>query len=277
MAYKIVADSSCDVTDKMKREMNITLVPLSLELDGEFFVDDDTMDVDAFLKKQAASKTVPKSACPSPEAYLQAYQGEEEVFCITLSSKLSGSYASAMLARDLYLEEYPAKNIHVFDSKGASSTQVAIAFKLAELIEQGLPFDRIVETVERYIRELKTVFVLQKLDNLERSGRLSLLQSKIASVLNINLILGGNDGEIELLQKARGIKKAIEKMVAMIADLGGDVTERRLVISHCQAAEYAKIVVDRVEELYHFKDIVVVATRGLSSNYANSGGLILAY
>ena len=277
MAYKIVADSSCDVTDKMKREMNITLVPLTLELDGEFFVDDDTMDVDAFLKKQSASKTISKSACPSPEAYMQSYLGEDEVVCITISSKLSGSYASAMLAKDLYLEEYPAKNIHVFDSKGASSTQVAIAFKLEELIQKGLNFEQIVEKVEQYISELKTVFVLQKLDNLERSGRLSLLQSKIASVLNINLILGSNDGEIELLQKARGVKKAIEKMVAMIADLGGDVTEKRLVIAHCQAAEYAKLAMERASELYNFKDIIVVATRGLSSNYANSGGLILAY
>ena len=112
---------------------------------------------------------------------------------------------------------------------------------------------------------------------MERSGRLSLLQSKIASVLNINLILGSNDGEIELLQKARGVKKAIEKMVAMIADLGGDVTEKRLVIAHCQAAEYAKLAMERASELYNFKDIIVVATRGLSSNYANSGGLILAY
>lgn len=277
MAYKIVADSSCDVTDKMKLEKGITLVPLTIEVDGEFFVDDDTMDVEAFLKKQSSSKTVSKSACPSPEAYLQAFKGEEDVFGITISSKLSGSYASAMLAKDLYLEEYPAKNIHIFDSKGASSTEVAVAFKIEELAKQGCSFDEIVEKVEQYIEELNTVFVLQKLDNLEKSGRLSLLQSKIASVLNINLILGANDGEIELMQKARGVKKAIEKMINMIADLGGDVTQKRLVIAHCQAAEYAKMAMEKAKEQYKFKDIIVVATRGLSSNYANIGGLILAY
>ncbi len=277
MAYKIVADSSCDITDKMKREMGVTLVPLTLEVDGEFFVDDEAMDVDAFLKRQMASKTVSKSACPSPEAYMESYKGEAEIFCVTLSSKLSGSYASAVLAKELYLEENPPKKIHVFDSKGASSTEVAIAFKLEELIKKGLSFEQIVEKTEKYIAGLKTVFVLQKLDNLEKSGRLSLIQSKIASVLNINLILGSNDGEIELLQKARGVKKAIEKMVGMIAELGGDVTEKRLIIAHCQAAEYAKLAMDKAKELYNFKDIIVVATRGLSSNYANSGGLILAF
>lgn len=277
MAYKIVADSSCDVTDRMKAEKGITLVPLTIEVDGEFFVDDDTMDVEAFLKKQSSSKTVSKSACPSPEAYLQAFKGEEDVFGITISSKLSGSYASAMLAKDLYLEEYPAKNIHIFDSKGASSTEVAIALKIEEFAKQGFSFDEIVEQVEKYIEELNTVFVLQKLDNLEKSGRLSLMQSKIASVLNINLILGANDGEIELLQKARGVKKAIEKMINMISELGGDVTQKRLVIAHCQAAEYAKMAMEKAKEQYNFKDIIVVATRGLSSNYANAGGLILAY
>lgn len=277
MAYKIVADSCCDVTDRMKAEKGITLVPLTIEVDGEFFVDDDTMDVEAFLKKQSSSKTVSKSACPSPEAYLQAFKGEEDVFGITISAKLSGSYASAMLAKDLYLEEYPAKNIHIFDSKGASSTEVAIAFKIEELAKQGFSFDEIVEQVEKYIEELNTVFVLQKLDNLEKSGRLSLMQSKIASVLNINLILGANDGEIELMQKARGVKKAIEKMINMISELGGDVTQKRLVIAHCQAAEYAKMAMEKAKEKYNFKDIIVVATRGLSSNYANAGGLILAY
>ncbi|MDO4764594.1 MAG: DegV family protein [Eubacteriales bacterium] len=277
MSYKIVADSCCDVTTKMKQEMNISLVPLTIEVDGVFFVDDEKLDVEEFLKVQSTSKVVSKSACPSPEAYMQAYQGEEDVFCITISSKLSGSYASAVLAKDLYLEENPHKNIHIFDSKGASSAEVAIALKLNDLIHSGLSFEEIVDKVERYIEGLRTVFVLQKLDNLEKSGRLSLLQSKIASVLNINLILGSNDGEIELLQKARGIKKAIDKMVAMIADLGGDVTEKRLVIAHCQAAEYAKMALEKARAQYNFKDIVVVATRGLSSNYANSGGLILAY
>ncbi|RRD95288.1 DegV family protein [Clostridiales bacterium COT073_COT-073] len=277
MAYKIVADSSCDITDKMKAEMKITLVPLTLEVDGEFFVDDETMNVEAFLQRQSTSKSISKSACPSPEAYMKSFQGEEEIFCITLSSKLSGSYASAVLARDLYLEENPFKNIHIFDSKSASAGQVAIALKIYELIKAERSFKEIVETVEQYIDEMNTVFVLQKLDNLEKSGRLSLLQSKIASVLNINLILGANDGEIELLQKARGVKKAIDKMVAMMADLGGNVSDKRLVVAHCQAAEYAKLVVDKAREQYDFRDIVVVATRGLSSNYANAGGLILAY
>lgn len=276
MAYKIVADSSCDVNNKMKEEMNITLVPLTIEVDGEFFVDDETMNVEAFLKKQGSSKTVSKSACPSPDAYLKAFEGNEDVFCITISSKLSGSFASASLARDLYLEENPHKNIYIFDSKGASATEVAVAIRIHEHIQEGLEFHEIVEQVEEYIKNLKTVFVLQKLDNLEKSGRLSILQSKIASVLNINLILGGNDGEIELLQKARGVKKAIDKMVNMISDIK-DVTNRTLVIAHCQAAEYAKLVVDKAREYYNFKDIVVVATKGLSSNYANTGGLILAY
>ena len=277
MAFKIVADSSCDITDKMKAETGIQLVPLTLEVDGEFFVDDETMNVEAFLKKQSTSKNVSKSACPSPEAYMNSFQGEEAVFCVTLSSKLSGSYASAVLAKDLYLEENPHKDIHIFDSKSASAGQVAVSLKINELIKGGSDFKGIIENVEKYIEEMNTVFVLQKLDNLEKSGRLSMLQSKIASVLNINLILGANDGEIELLQKARGIKKAIDKMVGMIADLGGDVSDKRLVIAHCQAAEYAKMVVDKAKEQYNFRDIIVVATRGLSSNYANAGGLILAY
>lgn len=277
MAYKIVADSCCDVTDKMKEEMGISLVPLTLEVDGQFFVDDETMDVDEFLKVQSSSKVTSKSACPSPEMYMQAFQGKEDVFGITISSKLSGSYASAILAKDLYLEENPHKNIHIFDSMSAAAGEVAIALKIDELIKLGFNFNEIVEKVEVYIKKLNTMFVLQKLDNLEKSGRLSMLQSKIASVLNINLILGAEHGEIVMKQKARGVKKAIDKMLAMMAEIGDEISDRKLIIAHCHAAEYAKMVVDKAKAQYNFRDIVVVATRGLSSNYANSGGIILAY
>jgi DegV family protein with EDD domain len=258
MKYKIIGDSSCDVTDAMREVMNIELVPLTLEVDGIRYVDNDELDVANYLEKANSSSMVPKSSCPSPDDYMKAIEGEEEaVFIITLSSELSGSYGSAMLA---------------------VSAEVLIALKVQECIEAGMEFEEIVKIGEKFREEMQTIFVLEKIDHLQKAGRMSKMKATIANVLKIKLILQATDkGEIDLVSQARGTKKVIDKMIQTIGELGTVTKDKVIVVAHCQAQERGEQVKEKIQELYDFKEVILIAMKGLSSNYANIGGIVIAY
>ncbi len=280
MKFKIIGDSSCDVSDVMRHKMNIELAPLTMEVDGKRYVDDDDLDIKAYLDAANASAFTPKTSCPAPDDFLTRIMKsqEEGIFIITLSSELSGSYASAMLAKSMYEEDYSEKKVHVFNSLSASSGQVAIAFKVHECIEAGMEFEAIVTTVEDYIRSMTTVFVLEKIDHLQKAGRMSKMKATLANVLHIKLILRATKrGEIDMVSQARGTKKALSKMINSLGDLGTVAKDRIIIVGHCQAGERGQQVVESIKAMYDFKDVVLVAMRGLSSNYANVGGIVLAY
>src|SRR3712207_2940829 len=138
MDIKIVADSSCDLSQELKEEMNIDIAPLTLILEGKEYVDNEELNVSEYIENMANCKTSPKTACPSPQDYIEKYKGEESVFVVPLSSKLSGSYNSAVLAKNLFLDEIGNKFIHVFDSVTASVGQTIISLKINELSKLNL-------------------------------------------------------------------------------------------------------------------------------------------
>lgn len=279
MKYKIVGDSSCDISKEMERDMNISIAPLSFSLDGEEFIDDETLDLNDYLSKIAKSPNVAKSSCPSIQDYLERFEGDYDcVFGVTLSSELSGSYNSAMNAKAMFLEENPNKKAHIFNSYGASSVEILAALKIRELAEAGESFESIVEKVEAFIDDSKVMFVLDNIDTLEKNGRLSVMKAKIVRALNLKLILKANQkGEIDMVTKARGIKKALKKMVQEMDKIGNVTDEKTFVITHCNALDRAKYVKELAEELYNFKEIMILPTRGLSSTYTNEGGIIIGF
>ena len=151
MAYHIAVDSCTDMTAAMKKDEHITLVPLTLNVGEDKIIDDETFDQKDFLKKVAACPECPKSACPSPERYMKAYECEaDHIYAVTLSSELSGSYNSAVLGKSLFLEDNPGKKIHVFNSRSASGGESLIAMKIVECEENGLSFQEVVSEVENY-------------------------------------------------------------------------------------------------------------------------------
>ena len=165
MAYHIAVDSCTDMTAAMKKDEHITLVPLTLNVGEDKIIDDETFNQAEFLRKVAECPEAPSSACPSPDAYMQAYgYNNEDAYAITLSSELSGSYNSAKLGADLLKEEYPDKKIHVFNSRSASAGQTLILMKLQECLEAGKAFSEVVSEVEQYIEEQTTLFVLESLE-----------------------------------------------------------------------------------------------------------------
>lgn len=276
MSYKIVADSCCEFPEEYREDPRFQRVPLELMVEDEVIIDDETFDQAYFLKKVADSPSCPKSACPSPEKFMEAYQTEEEnVFVFTLSSKLSGSYNSAELGKKLYHEKYGEKNIYVCDSESASCGEAQLALKAVEWSEKGLPFQEICQKLADYRDHMNTYFVLNNLETLRKNGRLSLVKALVASTLSIKPVMGATKGEIIQLGQAIGIKKALAKMAEIIAKEAVHPEEKMLMITHCNCKERAESVKKMVLEKIRVKGVIVMDTRGVSSMYANDGGVIV--
>ena len=278
MSFHIVCDSCTDLTEEDLKKGCYTLVPLTLLVDGEEIIDDETFDQADFLAKVAASKESVKSACPAPESYMEAYSKADDIYVVTLSAELSGSYNSAVLGKNLYEEENGSKNIHVVNSRGAATTQVLIARKLNEYASQGMPYEVVVDKIEEYTTSLRTYFVLETLEVLRKNGRLSRLSATIAGALNIKpVMIGTRDGVIQKAAQARGMKKALAKMVEHMGSEGRDLTRRQFVISHCNCYERAVYVKELIKKHLHAEDVDIVDTKGVSSLYACDGGIIVSY
>ena len=278
MSFKIVVDSCCDLPAQLRRESCFVKVPLTIHANGSVFVDDETLDQADLLWAMRQGEDAPSTACPAPQAYLDACLGEaEDVYVVTLSALLSGSHNSAQQARALLEEEHPEKNVHVFNSCSASSGEVLIALKIRELAAAGLPFKRVVREVEQYIYQMQTLFVLESLDNLRKNGRLTKLQAVVTSALKIKLLCGATpEGEICKLGQALTVKQALRKMVDHMAE-DPDHQGKDLVLSHCNCLERAFQVKAMVEEKCRFASIQVVEAGGITTVYADDGGIVAAY
>ena len=205
MSYKVVIDSCGELLDEWKQDPRFESVALTLSVDGVNIIDDETFDQADFLKRVAECPECPKSACPSPERYMRAFDCEaEHVYAVTLSAELSGSYNSAVLGKNLLQEDHPDRQIHIFNSKSASVGQTLIAMKIQECEEAGLPFEKVIETVDAYIEQQHTFFVLDNLETLRKNGRLSKVKALVASALKIKPVMGSTEeGAICQLDQAR--------------------------------------------------------------------------
>lgn len=277
MSYKIIIDSCGELTREMKASGHFETASLQIDVDGYHIVDDETFDQADFLRRTKESSECPKSSCPSPERYMEGYHCEaEHIYAVTLSSELSGSYNSAVLGKNLYIEEYGEKDIHIFNSKSASVGETLIGLKIAECEEKGMSFQEVIETVDAYIEEQHTYFVLETLDILKKNGRLKGLKAVVATALNIKPVMGSTpEGSIQQLAQARGMKKALAKMVDEVAAKLTNPQEKILAIAHCNCEERAIAVKEMLLTKADFKDVIILDTAGISSMYAADGGVII--
>jgi len=278
MGYKVFMDSCGQLTEAMKANEVFVSIPLTIELDGEIIMDDETFNQAEFLKKVAASPNVPKSSCPSPEEFMQCYQNDaERIYVVTISDQLSGTYNSAVLGKNLYQEEQGDKPVHVFNSYSAVAGQTVVALKVQECEEAGMEFAQVVETVEAYIAEQHTYFVLETLDTVRKSGRLTGIKSVMASALNIKPVMGSTpEGTIQQLGQGRGMRRALGKMVDQIVKDVKNSEEKILAIAHCNCKQRALEVQQMVRERIKIKDSLIVNTAAIGTMYANDGGIVVA-
>lgn len=278
MSFKIAVDSCCDLTTQMLREECFVKVPLTIFAGGSTFVDDESFDQADLLFAMSQSEQAPSTACPSPQAYLDAFrQSEGDVYVVTLSALLSGSHNSAEQAKHILQEEEPGRNVHVFNSCSAASGEVLIALKVRELVGAGLPFDEVVAQTERYIYQMQTMFVLESLENLRKNGRLTKLQAVVTGALKIKLFMGATpEGEICKLGQALSVRQALGKLVDRIA-ADPEHEGRTAAICHCNCLERAMQVKRMLSEKCKLSQIIILEAGGITTVYANDGGIVVSY
>lgn len=278
MGFKIVVDSCTDPTPAMRTNPVFSFVPLTIHCGQSVFVDDENLSQAELLATMKANEQAPSTACPSPQAYVDAMDcGVEDVYVVTLSALLSGSYNSAEQGKKILQEEKPDVNVHVFNSCSAVSGQTRIALKVQELAESGMAFDALVSEVEKFIAEMQTLFVLENLENLRKNGRLSRLQAVVTGALKIRLFMHATpQGEIGKLGQALSTKQALDKLVSRMA---ADVKHmgKLLVMSQCNCYERALELKAKIESKCNFKDIIIIDTAGIGTVYAYDGGIVCAY
>ncbi len=271
---RIIVDSCCDVTEELKKKYDMVSVPLTITLGDRSVVDDATLDMDDLLRDMKACTGKVGSAAPSPGLYQEAFQDAGECYAVTLSSNLSASYQSARIGAEMSGNE----DVHVFDSKSAATGEVLLSVKIGEMLRAGLNKTAIIPAIERFISQMKTYFVLESLDNLVKNGRLHKITARLISVIGIRPIMGADgDGNIALFSHARGEKQIVEKLANTVAESGRETEDACMVIAHCNNLRLAEKLKDVIKSRYHFRDILIVPTRGISTVYANDKGIIISY
>lgn len=277
MSYKIVVDSCCELPAYLKDDPRFERVSLRLEVGSHHIMDDENFDQKEFLKLVAACPTCPKSSCPSPEKYMEAYDTDaEDVYVVTLSAKLSGSHNSAELGKKLFLEKNH-KNIYICDSESASCGEAQIALKAMEFADAGYSFEEVVKRMNEYRDAMKTYFVLDNLETLRKNGRLTGVKALMASTLSIKPVMGSDKGVIVQKSQAIGIKKALAKLVDTVIRENAATAKTRLMIAHCNCLERAEEVKGMLLGKVKTLEIIITDTAGISSMYANDGGVIIAF
>lgn len=278
MTWKIVADSGCDYRQLPTPAIDTEFVsvPLTIQVADQVFIDDASLDINKMMETMYATSEDSKSACPSPDDYLRAFEGANHIFVVTITGTLSGSQNSAQLAKNLYLEEHPDTQIHVIDSLSAGGEVDLIVEKINDLIDQGLSFEEVVKAITAYQEKTKLLFVLAKVDNLVKNGRLSKLIGAVVGLLNIRMVGEASEtGTLELLQKARGAKKSLQSAYEELIKAG--YAGGRIVMAHRSNDKFCQQLSELLREKFPQAEIKIIPTSGLCSFYAEEGGLLMGY
>ena len=274
MESNLIVDSCVDFNEET---IDIPRVPFRIIIDEEEIVDEDT-DIIGLIRKMKNSRTQIKTACAPPEDFINKMKAQANNFIVTISSQLSGSYNSALVAVETIKEKFPEAFVHIFDSKTAAAGETLIAIKVKQLIEENLKPQEIVEQAEKYISKLNTLFILDSLDNLAKNGRISNFKATLANIMNIVPIMGEDgEGRIVLKEKVRGKKKAFSRLVEMLDEYNLDFENTVLGITHVNCLEKAEKLRDDIKAKYNFKDIKIFDPAGLSTVYAYDGGIVIAF
>ncbi|HFR3342326.1 TPA: DegV family protein [Streptococcus suis] len=276
--WKIVADSGCDYRQlaQLAPDTEFVSVPLSIQIGDQTFVDDASLDIDQMVSVMQSTSEAATSACPSTQAYEEAFAGAEYVIVVTITGGLSGSFNAARVARDMYLEEHPDAKIHLIDSLSAGGEMDLLVTEINRLIASGLEFEEVVSAITTYQENSKLLFVLAKVDNLVKNGRLSKLVGAVVGLLNIRMVgEASSEGKLELLQKARGHKKSVTAAWEEMKKAG--YKGGRIIMAHRNNDKFFQQFSDLVKETYPEASIEEVATSGLCSFYAEEGGLLMGY
>lgn len=277
MKWMIVTDSSCDLKELEtgSQDIGFSTVPFHMTLENKEYIDDEDMDVGEMVDAMEKANSS-HSACPSPEAWEQQFLAADRSIAFTISSQLSGSYNSAMTAKQMVLEQHPEKQIEVIDALSTGPKLVMLVQTALKGIQESLSFEKVVSACQEAVSNIRTIFTLASFHNLVQNGRVSKMAGFIAGKLNIRVIGTGTDeGTIHLKELVHGEKRTLRNIVLSMASDGYE--GQPLTISECQNRQMADELIRMIQEKWKGAVAQVLPTRGLDSYYAERGGLIISY
>ncbi|MFR2192761.1 MAG: DegV family protein [Streptococcus sp.] len=277
MKWKIIADSGCDYRslDNLAPDTEFVSVPLTIQVGETIYRDDAQLNIDQMMEEMYATTTASKSACPSPDDYMKSFEGADNIVVVTITGTLSGSYNSAEIAKKIYLEEHPNAKIHVIDSLSAGGEVDLLVRKLNHLVAEGLDFDQVLDAITAYQAKTKLLFVLAKVDNLVKNGRLSKLVGTVVGLLNIRMVGEASKQVLLSCFKKLVVKRKLSKLPLM--NSSRQVIQRTITIAHRNNEKFIEQFSELVREKFAQASIEVLPTSGLCSFYAEEGGLLMGY
>ena len=273
---KLLVDGGCDLPENILEKYNIELVGLNVSFNDESYIAGVEIDNETFYKKMSESKELPKTSCPSPDRFLEAYKGDEDVLIITVSSLLSGTYSSAKLAKDMYEDKNSNKKIEVLDSMSGSIGQGLLAIKAAELINEGKNLDEIVSDFEKLKNDVIFYGTLETLENAIKGGRINPLAGKLINALNFKAIIQVTEGVVKPIDKARGVNNSLKKVLEYVESNIKNVDEKILVIAHAHCEDKASKIKESLEIKYKFKDIIIAEIGPVMGTYTSQGAILIS-
>lgn len=281
MTIKIITDGAADLPLSFINELDVKVVPLNVSFGEQCYKTGIDIDNETFYRMMKESAELPKTSCPAPYDFLEAYKEVPEdkaIIVFSLSKALSGTYESAVVGMNMLLEEQPHRKIAVLNTKTGSCGQILLIDEAAKLINGGAGFDEVIANAQASIESMNTLVLLDTLENVVKGGRLSKAKAAIANALNIKIILEvSKEGSIEVREKVRGDKKVLRRFIEQIAEGGQDFEKKVLTMTHSNCEEKAMSILKEIQERYNFKETILSEIGPLIGTYAGEGGIVISF
>ena len=271
---KIVADSSANLMSL--NTVAFDAAPLKIITAQREFVDDRNLDLNEMIAYFKSYKGRSQSSCPNPEDWLATFGDAEDVFCVAITSGLSGSYNAACIAKEMYETEHPGRRVFVIDSLSAGPELTLLVDKLEKLVVAGKSFEEICAYMPEYQKKTGLLFMLESLNNFASNGRVSPAVAKIAGVLGIRIVGKASDaGTLEPTDKCRGEAKSLNAILKHLKDSG--LKTGNVQLAHCQNESAANALKSMIETDLPGVAVKIGINLGLCSFYAEKGGLLVGF
>lgn len=272
---KIITDSSCDLNKDIIEKYNIKVVPLNVSFGEDVYIDGE-LDNKEFYERMRSSKELPKTSCPSPEKFMQSYQGDEDVIVLTIASALSGTYSAAILAKNMVLEENHNKKIAVIDTEAGSIGHGQFVVKAAKLMGEGKNFEEIVDTIEKLKKDKFFYGSLDTLENAVKGGRVSPIAGKLINALNMKVIIKVSGGIVKPVDSARGGNNSIKKVVGKTSDIISSGKYTSLAIAHANCLEKAEKAKEMILKNHTFEEVIITEIGSVMGTYTSEGAILVS-
>ncbi len=274
MSIKIVADSSVDMLECS--DVDFVNVPLKIITAEKEFSDDSSLDVVEMMNFLKKYKGKSRTSCPNKEEYISAFGDSDEIFCLTITQKLSGSYNAASAAADEYMKKHPGRRVHVFNTLSTGAECVLLVEKIKELIKDGMKFDDIISRIEEYCKHTRLIFALESMHNLSANGRVNPIVAKLAGLLGIRIVgKASTDGVLEIIHKSRGLQREVLDILSVMKEEG--YNGGKVIINDADAENTSKLVANKIISEFPMADVKFGKARGLCSFYAERGGVMVGF